>query len=141
MFLMPEERDILNANNDVDLFCLHKVFIQNINNSLDKFVQRWNNHPLTLEQNRSRLQVFSLTNDFDSSDNDDGSSQQHFSFSGGRPQQEVPNLTFTPCVLLQTQVKILVLQLSADQGIDVYERVAHTVDQHVTEGCNACIFT
>ena len=36
---------------NVDLFCLHSVFLPRINAALDLFVGCWNNHPVSTEHN------------------------------------------------------------------------------------------
>ena len=42
-----EERSILDVENPIDLFCLHLVFTEKINNSLQEFKQMFNNHRLS----------------------------------------------------------------------------------------------
>ena len=69
-----EDQEILDVNNDLDLFCLHEVFTDHINASIDDFQKSWNSHPLTSENNQTPLQLFSLSATSDSSDSDDGTS-------------------------------------------------------------------
>ena len=48
----------LNPDNEVDMFCLHYVFIPRINSSLLEFQSAWNQHPLSTENNLSPLQLY-----------------------------------------------------------------------------------
>lgn len=48
----------LNPLCDVDLFCLHFVFIPRINNALSLFQTGWNNHAITTEHCKTPLQLF-----------------------------------------------------------------------------------
>ena len=53
-----EENGILNIDDEVQLFCLHYVFLPRINDSLQQFVTTWNHHPLRTESNLSPLQLW-----------------------------------------------------------------------------------
>ena len=46
IFLLMESCGILNRYSEVDLFCLHIVFLPRLNYALSQFVQQWNNHSL-----------------------------------------------------------------------------------------------
>ena len=48
----------LNPENEVDIFCLHYVFIPRINFSLVEFQAGWNQHALSSENNLSPLQLY-----------------------------------------------------------------------------------
>ena len=53
------ERDgLLDPLNDVHLYALHFVCIPRINKSLEEFVRQWNNHPISMENNLSPLQMY-----------------------------------------------------------------------------------
>ena len=53
-----ESQNILNPDNDADLYCLHYVFIPRINSSLETFRHAWNYHPLSTEGNRTPMQLY-----------------------------------------------------------------------------------
>ncbi len=53
-----EDNNILNCLNEVDLFCLHQTFLPRINSALDKFVESWNNHPMSTANNLTPNQQF-----------------------------------------------------------------------------------
>lgn len=139
IFAYLEDQEILDVNNEVDLFCLHEVFTHRINASIDEFQSSWNSHPLTSENNQTPLQLFSFNIDSESSDSDEGSITRQLPPS--QPAVKVSNLSFTPCILLHTQVKVIAAQPSSSQGRDIYEQVAHTVGHHITQGCSECCFT
>ena len=141
VFVHMEDQEILDITNDVDLFCLHEVFTSRINASIDDFQQSWNSHPLTSENNQTPIQLFSLSTTSDSSDSDDGTSTVNRQLPSAQQAVEVSNLSFTPCVSLHAQVKVIAAQPSSNLGCDLYEQVAHTVGNHITQGCNDCNFT
>ena len=58
LFSEMESQEILNPENETDIFCLHFVFIPRINSSLSTFMESWNNHPLSTESNRTPLQLY-----------------------------------------------------------------------------------
>ena len=43
LFRQMEDEEKLDCLNEVDMFCLHTVFLPRINNTLDSFVECWNN--------------------------------------------------------------------------------------------------
>jgi len=49
--------DLLDANDDQDLFCLPYTYLPRINNQLKEFASAWNSHPLPTEGGLSPLQV------------------------------------------------------------------------------------
>ena len=53
-----EQQGLLNCENESDLFCLHYIFLPRINASLKAFQSAWNHHPLSTEQNRSPMQLY-----------------------------------------------------------------------------------
>lgn len=58
LFYYMEEIGILNIENEIQLFCLHYVFLPRINDSLHQFISMWNHHPLGTEFNLSPLQLW-----------------------------------------------------------------------------------
>jgi len=53
-----EDIGALNPDNDADMFCLHYIFIPQINLSLLAFQAAWNQHSLSSENNLSPLQLY-----------------------------------------------------------------------------------
>ena len=58
LFNYMEESGFLNIENEYHLYCLHYVYLDRINSSLKKFVDAWNNHPLSSEGNLTPLQLW-----------------------------------------------------------------------------------
>ncbi len=46
-----EEEECLDPLNEIDMYCLHYVFIPRVNHTLQSFVDLWNNHSLSTENN------------------------------------------------------------------------------------------
>ena len=53
-----ELRGELNPKNDVDLFCLHFVYLPRINRAIEEFAASYNCHSLSSERNATPLQLF-----------------------------------------------------------------------------------
>ena len=58
VFYALESDGALDPANEVDIFCLHLVFLPRINKALADFRGSWNRHPLSTEGNMSPLQLF-----------------------------------------------------------------------------------
>lgn len=52
-----ESEGTLDPLNDIDLFCLHHVFIPWINENLTSFTHGWNNHRISTEHGRTPMQL------------------------------------------------------------------------------------
>ena len=48
----------VSADNETDLYCLHFVFLPRINSSLDSFIESWNNHRISTENNMTPNQLY-----------------------------------------------------------------------------------
>lgn len=53
-----EAEGILDIGNPVHLWSLHLVFLPRLNAALRSFVETWNNHKLSTQQNRSPYQLY-----------------------------------------------------------------------------------
>ena len=133
-----QEDGKVNPLNEVDMYCLHYVFLPRINKALESFVESWNNHPVSTEHNRTPNQLFV-----------EGALQQ--ATSGGPPRSsgtslptshdpvQVPRSSFTPCAVLKTDVdRVDVLKDSNNFGIDIYNEIVRIVGRHLTHGCSTC---
>ncbi|XP_066914919.1 uncharacterized protein [Clytia hemisphaerica] len=58
IFLSLENTGNLNLSSEIDLFALHFVYITKINKSLKAFVNGWNHHPLSTENNKTPNQLW-----------------------------------------------------------------------------------
>ena len=58
LFYYLEDHGCLDPDSETDLFCLHMVYKDRINRTLDSFSNGWNNHAITTENNMSPTQLF-----------------------------------------------------------------------------------
>ena len=58
LFIYLENEHLLDPLDELQLWCLHKVYIPRINQSLEVFHQQMNNHPVRIEQNFTPNQLF-----------------------------------------------------------------------------------
>ena len=144
VFTELEEQNVLDPDNDADLFCLHYIFIQKINTSLHRFQSAWNNHPLSTEGNRSPMQLYT-SNSMGSilfTDNDPADLHMY----GQDPEAPIPDsdddativipenqLLLSQSSLDALQAAINPLQECDDYGIQLYKdcvRVVHQLMQN-----------
>ena len=59
-FYFLEDTEILNIEDQLDLYALHHAFIPVIQKQLDIFMQAWGSHPLRTERNQSPKQLWIL---------------------------------------------------------------------------------
>ena len=57
-FYSLEGENKLDPNNEIDLYCLHYVYLPRINLALQSFIESWNNHPVSTEGNLTPNQLF-----------------------------------------------------------------------------------
>ena len=125
-----ENQSILNPLNEMDMFCLHYIFLPRINASLHSFQLAWNNHPLSTENNRSPIQIYTCdsigTSLFQESDN----SIQHQAI----PDDDISTVSVPEIIsplsrsamgYLSTMVDPL--QNSTNHGMDIYVNCIHVV--------------
>ena len=53
-----EGQDILNVDNEADLYVLHYTYFPVINKCLNQFTAAYNSHPLSTEHNRTPIQIW-----------------------------------------------------------------------------------
>ena len=58
IFYDLESKNLLDPENDTDIFCLHYVFMPRINRTIEEFRQAHNHHSISTEGNKSPLQLF-----------------------------------------------------------------------------------
>ena len=118
-FRALESEEKLDPLNEVDLFCLHYVFLPRINRCLSEFQDSWNHHGLSSEANKSPLQLFleglmHISNDRIPGDSE--SMDANVSNLAGDCVL-VPRIHFLPCSnLLQALQVIDPLQLCSNNG-------------------------
>jgi len=60
LFILLETEDLLSVENVQQMAILHRVFLPRINSSLHEFMEGWNSHPLSSENNLSPQQLMLL---------------------------------------------------------------------------------
>ena len=58
LFYYFEDANILDPTSDIDLYCLHYLYVPKINNALQMFVEGWNNHAVTTEHSMTPACMF-----------------------------------------------------------------------------------
>jgi len=58
LFYYLESCEILDVDNEIDIFCLHYTYVFRINKSLDEFAYAYNMHPLRTERNWTPMQIW-----------------------------------------------------------------------------------
>ena len=58
IFYYLEDEGYLNPTNEIHLYCLHYVFLPRINQHIQKFVDGWDNHPISSEGNATPNQLW-----------------------------------------------------------------------------------
>ena len=143
LFRIMEDDEKLNCLNEVDLFCLHTVFLPRINDHLDSFVECLNNHALSTSNNLTPNQLFiqgalrqNMIPVFPTSTPITNSLQ----LPSSNNAVSVPRSTFTPCDhLLRELDQRDMLQESDDFGYRIYRRVCYTIGLHL-QHCSDCSY-
>ena len=119
LFYYLEDTNKLDPTSEVDLFCLHYVYVPKINNALQMFTDGWNNHALTTEHSMTPSHMFTagtlisgrglvLPTDFDTTRNLDFDA-------------EVVVVPCTNCPLNRHQVTLLEALVEAGSHDEDYE--------------------
>ena len=141
IFHILEQRNQLDPLNEVDIFCLHWVYLPKINKHFTQFTESWNNHPMSTENNQTPNQLFvhgmltqpQLPNDMTLHQR---SSQPAIPLADDAVQ--VPDTNFKPCNALTTLHAIDVQRHSDSDGTVAYRNIINIVGVHLTTGCNEC---
>lgn len=143
LFREMEADNRLSSLNEVDLFCLHSVFLPRINKDLKEFVECWNNHPLTTANNLTPNQLFiqgALQNNMIPTPHvpNHASATSQYSLPASHDAVGVPRSSFNPCADLQQELEqIDMLQDADDFGYSLYREVCDIVGHHLLQ-CNDC---
>ena len=144
IFTELEMAEILDPLNDIDLFCLHFIFLPRINQSLVEFRDSWNNHAISSAGNLTPSQLFfegvtSSSVDVNTADSVHLSVVTADVTAMSRERVAVPRISFQPCSTLDTQLTTINPLLSCqDNGRRMYTQCIHVVGQHLDSGCTNC---
>lgn len=123
---------MLDPLSDVDLYCLHMVYVPKINESLAMFTDGWNSHALSSEHNLSPMQLFTTGALFSSQ------VRQTLVFSDlqSSDNSQVSSSTTSPC---SVEVPRTILPLTPDQHCqlsDLLQRVSLDRNFNIDLYCN-----
>ena len=146
LFSGLEADGILDPSNEVDIFCLHFIFLPRINKSLKDFQGSWNSHSLSSEGNMSPIQLFfeglGASGISDSTDAEESSGTEVNNSSlvpSDTSMVETPTNKFQPCALLMLRLTAIdPLTTSTDFGRQLYCQCICIVGQHLQSVCSDC---
>ena len=130
----------LNPLNEVDIYCLHYIFLPRINRCLHSFVESWNHHRISTERSMTPYQLFL--------GGSSGVTFPDYSLLSPTcvtiPQMithvHVPRSTFHPCAQLLHNLNSAIDPLSPcqDFGKALYQQTVTIVGTHVST-CTQCM--
>ena len=143
VFKQLEDEGKLDPLNELDVYCLHKVYLPRINTALKSFVESWNHHPVSTEQNLSPSQLF-IRGAIDQTVSITEPHNVHQSradlLPGPNDTVSIPRIQFQPCQNLEQQLMLIDPLASTDfVSSDAYYLAINTVGTHLMHGCTTCI--
>lgn len=139
-----EDESLLDTANEVDMFCIHYVFIRRINRALKSFMESWNNHSLSSAQSHTPNQLF-IEGAIQQSTvpvipPPASSSPSNLSSPVAYDHVTVPNNRFSPCNILGDDIRSIdVLQTCDDFGYSIFKEILEKVGSHLSSGCTDCV--
>ena len=146
MFRLLESEDTLDPLNDIDLFCLHHIYLPRINQNLNSFSHGWNHHRISTQGGRTPMQlhVVGLLTEAPAvtvPSHVPSTLNPGILIPESNEAVEVPESTFQPCIQLIQAMEVvnpLATNLS-DFGKSLYLRTVQIVGTHLSNGCDDCI--
>ena len=140
-FYSLEQEGALDPLNEIDMFCLHTVFVPRINKCLREFMESWNHHKMSTVHNFTPYQMFVVgtinTSRGLATDIGQVVIPHHLRVAEA---VGVPRSTFRPCRVLKLHLarNITPLQSSNDFGATVFRHCATLVGTHLRV-CEECV--
>ena len=147
-FRQLEEEEHLDSLNEIDLYCLHYVFIPRIDLALKEFIESWNNHPLSSCGNFTPNQLFvrgaieyNITpqlpqNLMPATQSGNPPTPQNHQSSN---HVAVPQNIFQPCNVAVQQLSVInPLAVSDSFGRDIYMQAIYVLGNHLRH-CTHCL--
>jgi hypothetical protein len=133
---------LLDSLNEVDIYCLHMVYLPEIRRGLDTFVSAWNNHPISTEHNQTSDQLFftSFTTMPEDSGPDCTDSEDLEDVVSNLPDSAavtVPRCSFYPCDNLKQLLEGTLAGIN-DSTKARYKAIINVCGQHLTGNCSNC---
>lgn len=133
----------LDPLNEVDLYCLHCIYLPRISKSLLEFQESWNNHSISSEGSRTPYQLLdeglshmARNHNYSVGPADAGESIDVSSLM--REHVGIPRLSFAPCSILCHSLNSVVQLPSSDSAKTLYTRAIETAGQHLLT-CRQCV--
>ena len=135
---------VLDPLNDVDMFCLHYVFLPRINKCLLDFQESWNNHGLSTEASMTPYQLFAEGTSCAVRLDMPTATSLFSIFPSSLPDAHeavgVPDVFFVPCQVLNSQLQqVHPCQSCSDHGKQLFGQTIRVVGQHLLSGCEECV--
>ena len=129
---------MLDPLNEVDLYCLHYVYLPQINKCLFEFKESWNHHGLSSEGNMSPYQLFfeGLSHTDTLLDSTTNADIDVSSLLG--EHVAVPRICFSPCSQLLQDLNSLQVSPNSN-NVDLYKAPIHSAGEHLNTGCDQCV--
>ena len=146
IFRFMEANGLLDPTDEFDLFALHYTFLPRINKSCHEFMIQWNHHPLSTENNRSPLQLWTegIYRNWDIATNcvadmiesNENLDYYGVEFDGPLPDVNDGNIVNIPesradisenCLIALQNANIDPLSDDGNSGIDIYETVLNVI--------------
>jgi len=144
VFHILEAEAVLDPLNEVNIFCLHFIFLPHINRCLTDFRGNWNNHPLSSEGNMSPLQLFTegllLVDQCETPEPSNGNGDVELTNEEESETVQVPSTKFLPCKQLSTELmtSINLSYESIEMGKQLFSTSIQLVGYHLLNGCLDC---
>lgn len=150
-FRQLENENILDPLNEVDLYCLHYIYMPRICKALKEFQQSWNNHKLSTEGNKTPLQLFfeglylvsQQSDDYidtgtDLMDSQDTTTSGDIQITSNE-EIIVPSNSYQPCLGLLGQLHTINPVTHPNNfGKDLYHSTIRMCGDHLQQGCANC---
>ena len=141
-FQQLENEGVLDPLNEVDLYCLHFIYMPRICKQLSEFQESWNMHCLSTKGSKTLYQLFFEGMNCYSTNLSPGvasnttNSSDQIDLESNDPVQ-VPANAFTPCaILISLLLSINPLFDSNDCGKSMFKHVIDLCGQHLHNGCS-----
>lgn len=141
-FRNMEQDSILDPLNEVDLYCLHYLYIPRLNKAITEFQESWNNHALSRKGAMTPYQLHFeglnyMVQNFDHSIDILDANVDTSQLVGDHVS--IPRMKFVPCTTLKQSLQLIdPLEFTTDSGRTLYCQIIQNVGQHLSAGCNHC---
>lgn len=119
LFYYLEDSCKLDPNSEIDLYCLHAVYVKKINDSLRSFQEGWNNHAITTERCMTPVQLFTY-----------GTLESGNSLDLGTNLEEKARCNFGPHSVLVPPTECPLLPWQEDRLKHVIQEYQHVDDDY-----------